>query len=202
MNYALIIVDVQFDFLPGGTLGVPDGDQVLLPIRNYAATPDCKLVVASRDWHPENHFSFSEHPMYVDGSWPAHCVQSTRGAKIHSSVRKVADYTISKGMNRNPPDAYSAFAGKTLRPVQTLEEILQRLNQGYPIEMRDPCDTVVVSGLALDYCVKHTALDANALGFRTIVPLDATRGVDPDTSTEAVAVMEKAGIEVVEHFHG
>lgn len=188
MNYALIIVDEQYDFLPGGALAVPDGDQVLRPTAQLAQ--GATVVVTSRDWHPENHFSFSDDPQYVDGSWPPHCIQGTKGAKIHSSVRKYANFTISKGMNRNPPDAYSAFAGKTLRPVETLEEILQR----------SPVDTNVIVGLALDYCVGHTAFDSNALGYRTIVPLDATRGVSPDTSQEMIAKLRHAGVEVVDHL--
>lgn len=187
-NYALIIVDCQYDFLPGGALAVPDGDKVLFPIASLA--PGANLVVASRDWHPEDHFSFADEPTYSDGSWPVHCVQGTKGARIHTSVRKYAHYTISKGMNRNPPDAYSAFAGKTLRPVSSLEEILQR----------SPIQTVVVTGLAFDYCVRYTALDAAALGYRTVVPGDAIRGVDDHSSEDAMIALERAGVELVEHF--
>lgn len=186
--YALIAVDVQLDFLPGGALAVPDGDQVLLPLVNLAR--EASLVVASRDWHPENHFSFAEDPTYTDGSWPVHCVQGTKGARIHRSVAKQADFTISKATDRNPPDAYSAFAGKTLRPVETLEAILAR----------SPIDTVVVGGLALDYCVLYTACDASALGYITYVPLDATRGVASDTSAKALITLERAGVHVVEHY--
>lgn len=188
MNYALVIVDVQRDFLPGGSLGVPDGDRIILPLIQLAS--QAKLVVASRDWHPENHFSFSDNPQYVDGSWPPHCIQGTKGAKIQSAVRKYAQFVISKGMNRNPPDAYSAFAGKTLRPVATLEEILQR----------SPIEAVIVGGLALDYCVSHTAFDSNALGYRTILPLDITRAVDLVGGKEAVVKLETAGVEICEHF--
>lgn len=194
-KFAQIIVDVQYDFLPGGALGVHDGDAILIPLRNYAA--QSKLCIASRDWHPENHFSFSENPRYEDGSWPPHCVQGTRGAKLHPSVRKYADYTISKGMKPNE-EAYSAFAGKTLRPVQTLEEILEMHTMHHVDMMFD--ETILVTGLALDYCVAHTAFDANAIGYRTIVPLDATRGVDPQTSQVAIDKMRNAGIEVVEHW--
>lgn len=185
-HYALLAVDVQYDFLPGGALGVLDGDQVLHPLALLARGAD--LIVTSRDWHPDNHFSFSDDPTYEDGSWPPHCIQKTRGARIHPSINKWANFVISKGMNRNPPDAYSAFAGKTLRPVSSLEEILQR----------SPITTVVVGGLALDYCVKFTALDANALGYQTVVPLDATRPVgDPGPTFET---LERAGVNVVEHY--
>lgn len=188
--FALIVVDVQHDFLPGGSLAVPNGDQVLGPIAQLAR--EAELVVASRDWHPAHHFSFSNRPAYQDGSWPKHCVQKTKGAAIHTSVRRYADYTISKGTQAGPPDQYSAFAGKTLRPVESLEEILAR----YPIS------TVVVAGLALDYCVQFTAFDAVAAGFRTIVPLDATRGVAQVSSDEATTRLINAGVEVIDTYRG
>lgn len=187
-NYALIMVDCQYDFLPGGPLAVPDGDKVLHPLVLLAR--GATLCVASRDWHPDNHFSFSDEPTYSDGSWPPHCIQKTRGAKIHPSINKYANFVISKGMNRNPPDDYSAFTGKTLRPVESLEVILSR----------SPITTVIVGGLALDYCVLYTALDANALGYRTVVPLDATRPVDPFSGAQAIEMLKSRNIEVIDHF--
>lgn len=185
-NYALIIVDVQYDFLPGGALGVPDGDKVIHPL--VLAAHGASLVVASRDWHPDNHFSFSDDPQYIDGSWPPHCIQKTKGARIYPALNKLANFVISKGMNRNPPDAYSAFVGKTLRPVRDLEEILHA----------SPIETVVVGGLALDYCVRYTAHDAAAFRYRTVVPLDCTRPVG--NPTETLEGFERAGVEVVDHF--
>ena len=187
MTYALLIVDVQYDFLPGGALGLPNGDSILLPIRNMAHNAlragGRNLIIASRDWHPENHFSFSDDPRYLDQSWPPHCVQGTKGARIHPSVRKYADYVISKGMNRNE-EAYSVFQGKTLRPVRHLEEILDESG----------VDTVVVCGLALDVCVRYTALDANALGYKTIVPLDSTVGLNDDSIQETLDAFLRAGV--------
>lgn len=186
-HFALIAVDVQRDFLPGGVLEVPEGDRILIPL--VALAQAAELVIASRDWHPDNHFSFSYDPLYEDGSWPPHCIQKSRGAKIHPSINRYADFVISKGVNRNPPDAYSAFAGKTLRPVESLEDILRR----------SPIETVVVGGLALDYCVRYTALDANALGYRTIVPLDASAGLSPEGTQETLEAFNRAGVEVVDH---
>jgi nicotinamidase/pyrazinamidase len=186
-NYGLIIVDVQFDFLPGGELAVPDGDSVLHPISLLAR--EASLVVASRDWHPEDHFSFSEYPQYVDQSWPPHCIQGTKGARVHPSMRKLANFTVSKGTDKNVED-YSAFRGRTLRPVQTLQEILDR----------SPLDALVVTGLALDYCVRYTALDANALGYKTIVPLNATRAVSPEGEKQTLEAFKKAGVIVVPEY--
>lgn len=187
MSYCLIAVDVQRDFLPGGALAAPNGDQVLIPLANLARGAD--LVIASRDWHPENHFSFSDDPRYEDGSWPPHAVQKTRGAQIHPSIRKYADYVISKGTNRNE-EAYSAFAGKTLRPVRLLEEILS---------VAAP-ETVVVGGLVLDFCVCYTALDASAAGYKTIVPMDSTVALTAEGAIHALAAFKRAGVEVVDHY--
>jgi nicotinamidase/pyrazinamidase len=185
--YVLIAVDVQADFLPGGALAVPNGDEILIPLAQYAREAD--LVIASRDWHPQNHFSFSDDPQYVDGSWPPHCIQGTKGAKIHRSVRKYAQYTVSKGMNRNPPDAYSAFVAKTMRPVRTLEELLSA----------QPVRRLVIGGLAMDVCVRHTALDANALGYETIVPLELTRPVRPANFQPTLRDFERAGVRYLEN---
>lgn len=183
---ALIAVDVQYDFLPGGSLAVPDSDAILRPLAALASR--ASLVVTTRDWHPDNHFSFVDEPTYSDASWPPHCVQGTKGARIHPGISKYADFVISKGMGVNPPDAYSAFAGRTLRPIQTLEEILLRFHG----------NTIIIAGLALDYCVYYTACDANTLpGFQVVVPLDCTRGVDPESTKHAIDRMTALGIHVV-----
>jgi nicotinamidase-related amidase len=104
-------------------------------------------------------------------------------------VRKLANYTVSKGTDKNQ-EAYSAFVGRTLRPVTTLQEILER----------SPIDMVVVTGLALDFCVKHTALDANALGYTTVVPLNTTRAVSPEGKTETLKAFRRAGVTSVENL--
>ena len=185
-NTCLIAVDVQYDFLPGGPLGIFGGDRILRPLAQLAH--QCSLVIASRDWHPADHFTFSEDPQFTDGSWPPHCVQGTKGAQIFPSIRKLANFTISKGTNKNPPDAYSAFVGRTLRPVTTLQEILER----------SPIETIIVGGLALDYCVKYTALDANALGYQTIVPLDCTAPISEEGKDDTLKAFARAGVQVVD----
>lgn len=187
-HYALIMVDVQYDFLPGGALPVPDGNEIIRPLAMYAPMAD--ITVASRDWHPADHFSFSDNPKYEDGSWPPHCIQGTRGAKIQTSIRRYANFVISKATSKTPPDAYSVFAGRTLRPVATLEEILHRA----------PITTVVVGGLAFEYCVAHTAFDAAALKYRTIIPMNATRAIDPAVIPSMTERLERAGVEVVDRL--
>jgi nicotinamidase/pyrazinamidase len=181
---ALVIVDVQNDFLPGGSLAVPNGDRVIKPLREAAKHFD--LVICSRDWHPKNHCSFQP-----QGQWPVHCVQRTPGARIVASLRRTAKYTISKGMDPMQ-DAYSAFAGHTLRPEQSLEELLERHDIG----------TVVVGGLAFDVCVKFTAFDSNALAFRTIVPKDLGAALSPEGEAETTEALERAGIEVPDRLYG
>lgn len=188
MSVALIAVDVQYDFLPGGSLGAPNGDRIIHPI--ILASRDATLFIASRDWHPANHFSFSDDPLYIDGSWPPHCVQGTKGARIYPSIRRRANFVISKGMSVNGPDQYSAFAGKTLRPVQSLEQILDR----------SPITTVIVTGLILEFCVGFTALDANALGYRTVVPLNTTTHISDDARNAMLDKLTTAGVEVVSHW--
>ena len=179
MRTALIAVDVQNDFLPGGALAVRDGDAVIEPLVEVAQHVD--LVVASRDWHPAGHVSFR--------TWPEHCVQDTKGARIHPKIRKLAKYTISKGTAPSR-DAYSAFAGQTLRPVHTLEELIQE----------NEIKRVIVGGLALDVCVCWTALDANALGLDTVVPLDCTRAINERGKEQTLDALANAGVTVLDHW--
>ena len=188
-NTACICVDVQYDRLTG-PLAVYDGESILRPLTEIAR--ECPLVIASRDWHPADHFTFSEEPEYRDGSWPPHCVQGTKGARLYPSIRKLANFVVSKGMNKNPPDAYSAFVGRTLRPINSLLEILGR----------SPIETIIVGGLDLDVCVKYTALDANALGYQTIVPLNCSRGRFPGISVDTLVAFENAGVLVTDELGG
>jgi nicotinamidase/pyrazinamidase len=176
---ALIAVDVQNDFLPGGALPAADGNRIIHPITLVARDSD--LVIASRDWHPPDHISFE--------TFGPHCVQKTPGARIHSRIRRLANFTVSKGMDPDQ-DAFSAFQGRTLRPSRTLESILRRhgINQ------------VIVTGLVLDICVRHTALDANALGFDTIVPLDCTAALSEEDGQKTLDDFRRAGVRPVEHW--
>jgi nicotinamidase/pyrazinamidase len=186
MSHALIILGMQYDHLPGGTLPV-EGDvllevreQILRTKRLEAENEETNLIVAVREWHPENHFTF-EIPYDGHEPYPPHCVEGTKGARLHTSVSKYADYVISMGMNRNE-EAYSAFQGKTLRPVFTLEEILKA----------DAVDTVVVCGIRFSVEVKHTALDANAIGYKTIIAAATDRYFDYELREDLI----KRGIQV------
>ncbi len=175
---ALIVVDVQNDFCPGGALAVEGGDEVVAVVNRMARAHD--LVVATRDWHPPDHGSFAER----GGPWPVHCVQGTEGAELHPGVeREHVDVVIDKGQDP-ATEGYSGFE------ATELERLLR--DRGV--------DRVHVVGLALDVCVKNTALDARRAGFDTVVHLDATRAVnvDPSDGERAVADLRAAGVEVVE----
>ena len=173
---ALLIVDVQHDFLPGGALGVPDGDAVLPAL--LAAAPDADVVVVSRDAHPPDHCSFVEQ----GGTWPVHCVEGTHGAELHPDIAALEpDVRISKATTRDR-DAYSAFDGTDLA-----EQLRAR-----------GVDEIVIGGLATDYCVRASALDALREGFAVTVLEDGIRGVEvqPGDSARAVEEMRAAGAEL------
>lgn len=152
---ALIVVDVQYDFLPGGALAVPEGDKVI-PVINKLI-PKFSKIYTTQDWHPENHISFK----IRGGLWPPHCVQNTKGAEIHRDLKVKEAVHILKGID-SETEAYSGFQGTNLE---------DKLHS-------DGVTTVFIVGLATDYCVKNTALDALKTGFETYVILDAVRGVE------------------------
>jgi nicotinamidase/pyrazinamidase len=196
---ALILVDLQNDFLPGGALAVPGGDEVI-PLAN-ALQPRFDLVAATKDWHPPDHVSFAAtHPNHKPGDvvmlregpqvlWPVHCVQESYGARLAPSLdRQRIDREAPKGSDSRF-DSYSGFFDVARRSTG-LAEYLQR--QGV--------DEVYVLGLATDYCVKATAIDAAALGFKTWLIEDACRGVNlrPDDSQRAVEAMRAAGVNVIQ----
>ncbi len=175
---ALIVVDVQNDFCPGGALAVPEGDEVVEPINRLAAGSG--FVVATRDWHPADHGSFAEQ----GGPWPVHCVAGTPGAELHPGVDSgLIDAIVDKGQ---APDreGYSGFEGTKL----------ERLLREHDV------DAVDVAGLALDYCVKATALDARRAGLAVTVHRGATRPVEvqPGDGERAVEELRAAGVEVVD----
>jgi nicotinamidase/pyrazinamidase len=175
---ALIVVDVQNDFCPGGALAVPDGDAVVADVNRLAREAD--FVVATRDWHPEDHGSFAER----GGTWPPHCVQGTPGAELHPELEEAPiDLVVDKGQDPQA-EGYSAFE------ATALEQALRARGA------RD----VHVAGLALDYCVRATALDAARAGFDVTVHAYATRAVDvePGDGARAVAELRDAGVRVVE----
>lgn len=184
---ALLIVDVQNDFLPGGALAVPHGDAIIPNINHHIARfhqEKCPIF-ASRDWHPAE----TKHFKAYGGAWPAHCVQDTPGARFHFELKLPRDCVIiSKGMDPGK-DSYSAF------------DAIDAAGTPFEQLLRDRGITILyIVGLATDYCVKATALDAERRGFKTIVFLDAIKGVDvrPGDSTHSIDVMAKAGIRFTE----
>jgi nicotinamidase/pyrazinamidase len=178
---ALIVVDVQNDFCPGGSLAVERGDEVVAPLNRLIDEFLARglPVYKSRDWHPPHTKHFADH----GGTWPVHCVQDTRGAEFHPDLSQDPRVeVVSKGTGDE--DSYSAFDGTSLA------EDLRR--QG----VRE----VWVGGLATDYCVKNTVLDALREGFRVRALSDAMRAVNlqPGDDTRALEEMRAAGAEVVD----
>jgi len=184
---ALIVVDVQNDFCPGGALGVKNGDEIIPVLNRYiekfkaARLP----VIATRDWHPQKTAHFKEY----GGVWPVHCVQQSAGAEFHPELRLPEDVIlVSKGMAADE-DSYSAFHGRTDSGI-SLEELLRGLG----------VERLFIGGLATDYCVKYTAFDGMTQGFTIVVLTDAIRGVnlDPSDSEQALAEMHRAGAATLE----
>jgi nicotinamidase/pyrazinamidase len=196
---ALIIVDLQNDFLPGGALAVPRGDEVI-PLANELQSK-FDLVLATKDWHPPDHGSFAaNHPgkkpgdrILLDGIeqilWPVHCVQNTRGAEFASSfdTSRIAR-VFHKGTERNI-DSYSTFFDNAHRRHTGLAHYLQKHG------IKD----IYLMGLALDYCVKYSALDARQLGFNTHIILDGCRGIEltPGDIERAIEEMKRAGAKIL-----
>lgn len=180
---ALLVVDVQNDFCPGGALPVAEGDAVI-PILNdwIAAAVDAGVpVIASRDWHPADHVSFQDR----GGRWPAHCIQGTTGAAFRDDLRLPPTTMIVTKGDDAKEDAYSAFQGTEL------DRQLRELG----------VNRLWVGGLALDYCVKASALDAAAMGnVEVVVIFAATRAVniDPGDGDSALAELRAAGVRVIE----
>lgn len=176
---ALIIVDFQNDFTPpDGALAVPAGDQIATRLNALAASEDFDLVVATRDWHPPDHSSFEEQ----GGPWPVHCVQGTPGAELHPDLeREHIDLVIDKGQDPQT-EGYSGFEAS---------DLAERLRE-------HDVDALLVVGLATDYCVKNTALDALRDGFEVAVDPTAVRavGVQPGDSESALEELRAAGATV------
>lgn len=196
---ALILVDIQNDFLPGGALAVPDGDAIIWVANEIQSNFD--LIVATQDWHPANHRSFASQNtgiqigqvFQLDGleqmAWPDHCVQGTIGAQFAADLDQSRfSQVIQKGTDP-AIDSYSGFFDNGHRKATGLENYLDA-NQ---------VKRVFVMGLATDYCVKFTALDALACEFETLLIQDGCRGVNlsPTDSDNAIDAMTKVGIQVI-----
>lgn len=182
---ALIAVDVQNDFCPGGSLAVEGGDRVASALSVYAArfAAEGRPVFASRDWHPP----VTKHFQNGGGTWPVHCVQNTRGAEFHPNFALPPDAVVVSTGQRPDDDGYSGFDG-VLPDGTDLAEALRR----------DGVQHVFVGGLATDYCVKATVLDAIRHGFAATLLLDATLGVNvaPHDAEFAIVEMVRAGANV------
>lgn len=182
---ALLVVDVQNDFCPGGSLAIHDGDQIIPAINRLILL--FKHLFFSRDWHPIDHLSFSQNPSFSDKSWPAHCVAGSQGAKFneHLLIPETA-IIINKGTQSNL-EAYSAFEKTDL------------LNHLKCLGIQH----LFITGLATDYCVKFSSLDAIASGIEVYVVQDAVRGVDVPSGTveRAFEEMKRAGVRLVLSNH-
>jgi nicotinamidase/pyrazinamidase len=182
---ALIVVDVQNDFCPGGALAVPGGDRIVPVLNRYiekfknAGRP----VYVTRDWHPDK----TSHFAAFGGKWPPHCIQGTKGAEFHPDLRLPEDVVIISKGTRPDEDSYSGFDGADSQGTG-LADLLRR--QGV--------NRLFVGGLATDYCVKHTVLDGLGEGFEVVFLEDASRGVNlqPEDSEQAVQEMIRAGAKL------
>ncbi|MGF6208742.1 bifunctional nicotinamidase/pyrazinamidase [Pseudomonas frederiksbergensis] len=196
---ALLVIDVQNDFIPGGQLAVPEGD-LIVPLINQLGG-QFKQVIIAQDWHPAGHASFaSSHPgrqpyeviqlPYGEQTlWPVHCVRDTPGSALHADLDLPhAQLIIRKGCNPDI-DSYSAFLEADRTTTTGLAGYLKERG----------IDTVYMVGLALDFCVMYSALDARAAGFNAIVVLDACRAIDLDGSlAAAIERMQVAGVGLIQ----
>lgn len=195
MNHALLLVDLQNDFCPNGALPVAQGD-VTIDVANLAIVAAQKariLVIASQDWHPANHLSFADNnPGAVVGErgelaglaqtwWPVHCVQGTRGAEFHQRLHHEAFDAVIQKSTKHDIDSYSAFFDNGKRAATALDNLLRQRG----------ITRLIIMGLATDYCVKFTVLDALELGYDVQIVEENCRGVNlqPDDSEAALADM-------------
>lgn len=199
MSYALLLVDIQNDFIPGGALAVPDGDAVV-PIANRLMNR-FELVVATQDWHPRDHGSFAsqyegKRPgdfVTLGGAeqilWPDHCVQGSKGAEFVAGLNLDGiTHVIRKGLDKDI-DSYSGFFDNNHKKDTGLAAYLRNRQ----------VDEVAIVGLATDYCVKFTALDSRQLGFKTTLIKEGVRGVELNQGDceKAFAEMTRAGVQIV-----
>lgn len=200
MARALVLVDLQYDFCPGGALAVAHGDETIAVANRLI--PKFQTVVATQDWHPPDHGSFAiNHPgkqpyeiIDLNGLpqvlWPPHCVQGTRGAELHEALDRAAITCVFRKGTDPAIDSYSGFFDNGHRKSTGLGDWLKARG----------IDELFVLGLATDYCVKFTSLDARNLGFAVTLVEDGCRGVElnPGDSARAIAQMREAGCTVTD----
>ena len=200
MKKALILVDLQNDFMPTGALPVPQGDEVIALANALQRHFEC--IIATQDWHPKNHGSFAaNHPGLAPGEvielaglaqtlWPVHCVQGTRGAEFVKELKVDRLSQIFQKGSDPQIDSYSGFFDNGQQKSTGLAAYLK---------VQQVSD-VYIMGLALDYCVKYTVLDACQLGFKTFLIEDACRGVNLNSEDSALAIkdMQAAGAHIVQ----
>ncbi|MFE8149717.1 bifunctional nicotinamidase/pyrazinamidase [Brenneria goodwinii] len=203
MNRALLLIDLQNDFCPGGALAVSEGDRVIeVANRAIAACAAANVaIIASQDWHPANHGSFAVNANAPVGEigeldglpqvwWPVHCVQNQPGAQFHPALNQQAiDWVVRKGTQANI-DSYSAFFDNGHRAKTDLDDWLRAHGVTH----------LTVMGIATDYCVKFSVLDALALGYKTDVLVEGCRGVNlnPQDSRTALQEMQRQGANLID----
>ncbi|MHA1993085.1 MAG: bifunctional nicotinamidase/pyrazinamidase [Candidatus Hodarchaeales archaeon] len=201
-NDALLVIDIQNDFLPGGSLAVTDGDTIITGINDLRTTfSHNNQIIFTQDWHPSDHQSFASvhsgkkpfdeysSPGLGPVLWPDHCIQGSKGAEFASNLdQNMAKMILRKGYHKEL-DSYSAFLENDKKTLTGLNEYLKAFN----------VSRVFVCGLALDFCVKYTALDAYKLGFEVCVILDLTKPVIPEKSSikEILADFESNQINII-----
>jgi len=176
LDAALILVDIQNDFCPGGALAVNEGDQIVPAVNRLI--PEFPLVISTQDWHPENHISFKEQ----GGPWPPHCVKNTRGAELHSDLKTDSIAHYFRKASSPDKDDYSEFAGKDDRG-RSLDEVLRShgVKKLYAV------------GLATDYCVLETVIDGLRHGYEVYAVTDAMRAVNVKPADGDAALQKMAG---------
>lgn len=183
---ALVIIDVQNDFCPGGALPVTDGDRVVPVLNRYIKKfmQEKLQIFATRDWHPEK----TRHFKAYGGLWPSHCIQGTRGAEFRADLALPKDAVVVSGGVAPDEEGYSGFDGKDEKGLG-LADLLHASG----------VERIFVGGLATDYCVKHTVLDGLKQGFKVVLLEDAVRGVNlkPEDSERAIEEMVRAGAQKV-----
>lgn len=186
MTLGILLVDPQYDFFPGGALAVADGDTIVAPINALLQKQPTAKVYASRDWHPAD----TRHFAAKGGPWPPHCVQNSRGAAFHDDLALPEDTGIySKGTDPDDDAGYSAFEGRSDAGGLLGEDL-----------RRDGVTSLIVAGLATDYCVKATVLDAVKNGFPTFVLKTGIGAVDVKAGDggQALAEMKEAGAFLID----